>query len=51
MSRWRIMAVVSGYREWTIGCDRAAVEIGWKPLYGVEKMVDDIIGEAGKPKN
>jgi hypothetical protein len=39
-----IMAVVSGYKEWIIGCDRAAAEIGWKPSYGVEKMADDIIG-------
>jgi len=38
-----IMAVVSGYKEWTIGCERAGKEIGWKPGYGVEKMVDDII--------
>jgi nucleoside-diphosphate-sugar epimerase len=38
-----IMAVVSGYKEWTIGCNRAAAEIGWKPHYGVEEMVDDII--------
>jgi hypothetical protein len=39
-----IMAVVSGYKEWTIGCGRAEAEIGWTPSYGVEKMVDDIIG-------
>jgi len=38
-----IMAVVSGYKEWTIGCERAEKELGWKPVYGVEKMVDDII--------
>jgi len=38
-----IMAVVSGYKEWTINCDRAKREIGWTSSYGVEKMVDDII--------
>jgi nucleoside-diphosphate-sugar epimerase len=38
-----IMAVVSGYKEWTIGCARAAEEIGWTPSFAVEKMVDDII--------
>jgi nucleoside-diphosphate-sugar epimerase len=40
-----IMAVVSGYKEWTIGCARAAKEIGWTPSYAVEKMVDDIIAQ------
>jgi nucleoside-diphosphate-sugar epimerase len=38
-----IMAVVAGYKEWTIGCERAAKEIGFRPTYTVEKMVDDII--------
>jgi nucleoside-diphosphate-sugar epimerase len=41
-----IMAVVSGYKEWTIGCDRAAKELGWTPTYTVERMVDDIISLA-----
>jgi nucleoside-diphosphate-sugar epimerase len=40
-----IMAVVSGYKEWTIGCGRADREIGWRPGFGVEKMVDDIIAQ------
>jgi UDP-glucose 4-epimerase len=40
-----IMAVVSGYKEWTIGCTRAEKEIGWRPGYAVEKMVDDIIAK------
>ena len=44
-----IMAVVSGYKEWTIGCERAAKEIGWQPSYSVEKMVDDIIAQV-RPK-
>ena len=44
-----IMAVVSGYKEWTIGCKRAETEIGWRPSYSVEKMVDDIIAQV-RPK-
>jgi nucleoside-diphosphate-sugar epimerase len=42
-----IMAVVSGYKEWTIGCERAKAELGWTPSFAVEKMVDDIIKGAG----
>ena len=44
-----IMAVVSGYKEWTIGCARAEKEIGWKPAYTVEKMMNDIISQV-KPE-
>jgi nucleoside-diphosphate-sugar epimerase len=40
-----IMAVVAGYKEWTIGCERAAKEIGWRPGYAVGKMADDIIAK------
>lgn len=40
-----IMAVVSGYKTWTIGCARAQAEIGWTPSYTVEKMIDDIIAQ------
>jgi len=40
-----IMAVVSGYKEWVISCARAEKEIGWRPGYAVEKMVDDIIAK------
>ncbi|MDR0562381.1 MAG: NAD(P)-dependent oxidoreductase [Spirochaetaceae bacterium] len=43
-----IMAVVSGYKEWTIDCTRAQREIGWSPSYTVEKMADDIIAQARK---
>jgi nucleoside-diphosphate-sugar epimerase len=43
-----IMAVVSGYKEWTIGCERAKKEIGWTPTYAVEKMVNDIIAQVRK---
>ncbi|MCL2319229.1 MAG: NAD(P)-dependent oxidoreductase [Treponema sp.] len=41
-----IMAVVSGFKQWTIGCARAEKEIHWKPSYTVEKMADDIIAQA-----
>jgi len=41
-----VMAVVAGYREWRIDCSRAAQELGWKPEYDVEAMVEDIIGKA-----
>jgi len=44
-----IMAVVSGYKEWTIGCKRAEAELGWRPGYSVEKIVDDIIAQV-RPK-
>jgi nucleoside-diphosphate-sugar epimerase len=44
-----IMAVVSGYKEWTIGCSRADKEIGWRPGFTVEKMMNDIIAQV-KPK-
>jgi UDP-glucose 4-epimerase len=40
-----IMAVVSGYKEWTICCARAEEELGWVPAYTVETMVDDIIAQ------
>jgi nucleoside-diphosphate-sugar epimerase len=40
-----IMAVVSGYKKWTIDCAAAAREIGWTPSYTVKKMIDDIIAE------
>lgn len=43
-----IMAVVSGYQEWTIGCKRAAEDLGWTPTYSVGKMVEDIIAKARK---
>jgi UDP-glucose 4-epimerase len=38
-----IMAVVSGYKKWTIDCAAAAREIGWSPSYTVKRMIDDII--------
>jgi len=38
-----IMAVVSGYKEWEIDCSLVEKELGWRPSYGVEAMVDDII--------
>jgi len=42
-----VMAVVAGYREWRIDCRRAAEELEWKPQYGVDAMVRDIIEQAG----
>jgi len=38
-----VMSVVSGYKEWHIGCDRIRRDIGWEPAYGVKAMIDDII--------
>ncbi|HUZ18549.1 MAG TPA: NAD(P)-dependent oxidoreductase [Spirochaetia bacterium] len=38
-----VMAVVSGYKEWDIGCDRIREDLGWKPSFGVQAMIDDII--------
>jgi nucleoside-diphosphate-sugar epimerase len=43
-----IMAVVSGYKKWTIDCAAAAREIGWTPSYTVKKMIDDIIAQTRK---
>ncbi|GMO47888.1 MAG: NAD-dependent epimerase/dehydratase [Treponemataceae bacterium] len=44
-----IMAVVSGYKTWSIDCSRAKNELGWTPEYGVQKMVDDIIAAVRNP--
>jgi UDP-glucuronate 4-epimerase len=44
-----IMRVVSGYKEWNIACGLAEKEIGWRALYGVERMVDDIIEHVHPP--
>jgi len=38
-----VMSVVSGYKEWHIGCDRIRKDIGWEPTFGVQAMIDDII--------
>jgi nucleoside-diphosphate-sugar epimerase len=43
-----IMAVVGGYKEWTIDCARAQEDLGWTPAYSVDKMVEDIIASARK---
>jgi len=45
-----VMAVVSGYKEWQIGCDTILRDIGWKPSYGVQAMIDDIIAVVQKDK-
>lgn len=39
----QIMAVVGGYKDWEISCERARQELGWTPMYDVETMVEDII--------
>ncbi len=41
-----IMQVISGYKEWTIGCRAIEEDLGWKPAYAVREMVDDIIAAA-----
>ena len=38
-----IMAVVRGYRDWIIDCTAAAEDLGWRPSFTTEQMVDDII--------
>ncbi|MHB1132514.1 MAG: NAD-dependent epimerase/dehydratase family protein [Chloroflexota bacterium] len=38
-----IMAVVRGYRDWVIDCTAAWEDLGWKPQYAADAMVDDII--------
>lgn len=38
-----IMSVVRGYRDWEIDCTAAAEDLGWRPAYSAEQMVDDII--------
>jgi nucleoside-diphosphate-sugar epimerase len=46
-----IMRVVAWYREWTIDCARAERELGWRPSYGIDRMVDDIIAHVRKRKD
>jgi len=41
-----IMAVVSGYKEWTIDCSLAKKELGWKPSFTLPEMVRDIMEKA-----
>ena len=45
-----IMSVVSGYKDWHISCRRAYEELGWKPSFSVEEMVDDIIRTVRAPE-
>jgi nucleoside-diphosphate-sugar epimerase len=45
-----VMSVVSGYKDWRIGCDTILRDIGWKPAYGVQAMIDDIIATVQKGK-
>jgi nucleoside-diphosphate-sugar epimerase len=46
-----VMAVVSGYKDWHIGCDAIKRDIGWEPAYGVKAMIDDIIATVQKGKH
>lgn len=43
-----IMAVVEGYKTWSISCKRAEEDLGWTPTYSVDRMVEDIIASAKK---
>ncbi len=43
-----IMAVVEGYKTWTIDCRRAKEDLGWVPTYSVDRMVEDIIASTKK---
>ena len=38
-----VMSVVSGYKDWHIGCEAIRRDVGWQPAYGVQAMIDDII--------
>ena len=38
-----VMAVVSGYKDWQISCESIREDLAWKPSYGVQVMIDDII--------
>jgi nucleoside-diphosphate-sugar epimerase len=38
-----VMSVVSGYKDWHIGCETIRRDVGWQPAYGVQAMIDDII--------
>ncbi len=41
-----IMKVVAGYKDWQISCKRAEEDLGYRPQYTIEAMVDDIIATA-----
>lgn len=45
-----IMAVVGGYKDWAISTKRAEEDLGWRPAYTAEQMVDDIINTARASK-
>ncbi len=38
-----VMAIVAGFKDWRINCQRVEQDLGWKPSYDVDQMVDDII--------
>ena len=41
-----VMAIVKGFIDWRVNCDRAKEDLGWTPTYTVDQMVDDIINTA-----
>ncbi len=41
-----VMAIVEGFIDWRVNCDRAKEDLGWTPTYTVDQMVDDIINTA-----
>ena len=41
-----IMAVVGGYAGWQISCKAAEEDLGYRPAYNAEQMVEDIIATA-----
>jgi nucleoside-diphosphate-sugar epimerase len=41
-----IMAVVRGFVDWRINCQRAEEDLGWTPGFTVKRMVKDIIESA-----
>ena len=45
-----VMSVVSGYKDWHIGCEAIKRDVGWQPSYGVQAMIDDIIETVQKGK-
>ena len=45
-----IMSVVNGYKDWHIACSRIYEDLGWKPQYGVNRMIDDIIETTKRTK-
>jgi nucleoside-diphosphate-sugar epimerase len=45
-----IMSVVSGYKDWHIDCSLIDEDLGWRPQFDVNRMIDDIIKTAAGAK-